>query len=104
MKFIRFDPWSLLNGFKRKSISLGTKYINAEVCGFDYNMRPGDPVYGPNTVIMKSSDGRQRTLEFGQCVVAAGYESGRIASLAGIGTGKGILSHPLPVEPKYYNL
>jgi FAD-dependent oxidoreductase domain-containing protein 1 len=94
-----FDPWSLLNAFKRKATALGVQYINADVCGFEYNTKA---VYGPNAVIFKTLDGKQMNLEFSQCVLAGGYESGRIAKMAGIGTGKGILSHPIPVEPKYF--
>ena len=63
-------------------------------------MRPGDPVHGPNAVIMKAPDGKLSSMEFTHCVIACGYESGRVASLAGIGNGKGLLSVPLPVEPK----
>ena len=33
-------------------------------------------------------------------VIAAGPQSGHIAYLAGIGSGKGVLSVPLPVEPR----
>lgn len=40
-------------------------------------------------------------MEFAVCVVAAGAESGKIAKLAKIGTGPGVLTVPLPVEPRY---
>ena len=33
-------------------------------------------------------------------VIAAGPQSGHMAYLAGIGSGKGVLSVPLPVEPR----
>lgn len=97
---IRFDPWQLLNSFKQKAISLGVEYIQGEVCGFDYKMKAGDAVLGPNLVLVKGADGKGRSLEFDHCVIAAGYDSGRVSKLAGIGAGKGILSHPIPVEPK----
>ena len=29
-----FDPWSLLNAFKRKAVSLGVDYISGEVVDF----------------------------------------------------------------------
>ena len=29
-----FDPWSLLNAFKRKAVSLGVDYINGEAVDF----------------------------------------------------------------------
>jgi hypothetical protein len=31
-----FDPWCLLTAFKRKAQSLGVKYIQGEVTGFDF--------------------------------------------------------------------
>jgi FAD-dependent oxidoreductase domain-containing protein 1 len=88
-----------LNGFKRKAISLGVQYINGEVCNFDYKRQQiGDS--GPNSVIIRTLDGTQTSLELEHCVIATGYESGHVSALAGIGTGKGLLSHPIPVEPK----
>jgi len=54
---------------------------------------------GPYAFDVKGADGSRR-VEFKQCVIAAGYESGRIAKLAGIGGGSGVLNVPLPVEPK----
>jgi FAD-dependent oxidoreductase domain-containing protein 1 len=98
--FIRFDPWSLLNGFKRKAISLGASYVTGEVIDFDYKMRAGDPLCGPNAVIIQGEDGKPQALEFSHCILAGGYESGKVASLAGIGSGEDLLSYPLPVEPR----
>ena len=31
----RFDPWSLLEGFKNKALSLGVTFIRGEVTGFE---------------------------------------------------------------------
>jgi len=31
----RFDPWSLLEGLKRKAISQGTIFVKAEAVGFE---------------------------------------------------------------------
>ena len=39
-------------------------------------------------------------LEFSQCVVAAGPQSGEVAKLLGIGRGTGLMKYPLPVEPR----
>jgi len=102
MKFPRrFDPWSLLNGFKSKAVSLGATYVTGEVIDFDCKLRSGSPNDGgPNSVLFKHGDGLVHELEFNHCVVASGYESGRVASLAGIGSGDGVLSCGVPVEPR----
>lgn len=31
-----FDPWSLLDAFKKKAISLGAEYTQGEVVGFEF--------------------------------------------------------------------
>lgn len=43
-----------------------------------------------------------KTIKFGCCIIAAGANSGHIGKLARIGNGNGILSVPLPVEPRYF--
>ncbi len=45
-------------------------------------------------------DGDVWPLDAARFVICAGPESGHVASLAGIGTGSGVLSVPLPVEPR----
>ena len=40
-------------------------------------------------------------MRFAGCVLCAGAWSGEIAKMAGIGVEDGILSYPLPVEPRY---
>ncbi|CAL8139554.1 unnamed protein product [Orchesella dallaii] len=94
-----FDPWSLLNGFKRKALHLGTQYVTGEVVGFEKQENNGLSV-GPTQLHIRDTNGNIKTMEFSQCVVAGGYDSGNISKLAGIGTGNGILSTPVPVEPK----
>lgn len=32
-----FDPWSLLTAFRRKAVSLGARYLNAELVSFKFN-------------------------------------------------------------------
>ncbi|XP_025152533.1 FAD-dependent oxidoreductase domain-containing protein 1-like isoform X2 [Harpegnathos saltator] len=101
-----FDPWTFLCALKNKAIYLGAQYINAEVKAFqseeiseayDSNM---DTIERLKKVIIKTNDGDIREIEFSVCVIAAGAFSGEIAELANIGTGKGIMSVPLPVVPK----
>jgi len=103
-----FDPWSLLTAFKQKSISLGVEYAKADVIGFDFKetlnviagMDNDEKHTGIESIIVKLPDGDIQTVRFGVCVLAAGYESGNIAEMARIGRGPGILSVPLPVEPR----
>lgn len=95
----RFDPWSFLNAFKRKAVSLGAEYVNGEVVGFDKQSANLDRSRGPNKLQIQTKNGIQ-TLEFEHCVLATGYESGKVAGLAGIGTGSGKLGVGVPVEAK----
>lgn len=41
-----------------------------------------------------------KTIDFCIAIIAAGPFSGQVAEYADIGTGEGILSVPLPVEPR----
>ena len=50
---------------------------------------------------MRSDDGEMHSIEFHDCVLAAGAQSGEISKLAGIGLGTGLMRNPLPVEPRY---
>lgn len=105
----RFDPWSLLNGLKKKAISLGAQYVTGEVVGFNCeNDRSGGgggggSLLGPKQLFIRDDNGQVKRMEFSECVIAAGYDSGAVGKLAGIGTGTGILEVPIPVEPKYVN-
>lgn len=49
---------------------------------------------------MKLPNGELKTINFAVCVLAAGCESGKVAELAKIGKGPGILTIPLPVEKR----
>lgn len=33
--FFRFDPWSLLDGFRNKALHLGVEIVKAEAVGFE---------------------------------------------------------------------
>lgn len=103
-----FDPWALLMGFKRKAIQNGTHYINGEVIGFERSKQADLVMQGVeegsykrlDKVIVKLPNGELRTIKFAMCVLAAGAQSGKIARMAEIGMGAGMLSVPLPVEPR----
>ncbi|XP_032670917.1 FAD-dependent oxidoreductase domain-containing protein 1-like [Odontomachus brunneus] len=101
-----FDPWSLLCALKNKANYLGAHYINGEVKAFQYRIIPGaydndmEPVKKLDEVVIETSNGEIKKIQFCMCVIAAGAFSGDVAELADIGTGEGILSVPLPVVPR----
>lgn len=103
-----FDPWSLLQAFKRKAVSLDVRYLDAEVTGFQFKetehyMEDDDkkyPVELLDRVVVKTEDGEHKAIQFAICIIAAGANSGEVARMAKIGTGPGILRFGLPVEPR----
>ncbi|XP_072449144.1 FAD-dependent oxidoreductase domain-containing protein 1 isoform X2 [Chiloscyllium punctatum] len=105
-----FDPWLLLNAFRRKAISMGVFPCYGEVIGFQYSTRE-----------MKTDDDRSVSLkrihhvnvrmpnsieyqpvECALIVNVAGAWSGKVAEMIGIGNGpEGTLEGiKLPVEPR----
>jgi FAD-dependent oxidoreductase domain-containing protein 1 len=50
---------------------------------------------------VKTANGEIRSVKFGIVIIAAGPFSGKVARMARIGTGDGMLSISLPVEPRY---
>lgn len=100
-----FDPYALLTALRRKAVSLGARYLNAELVGFEFQStaaHPGrDISYEPvNHALVKTPDGVTRKITFAILVVAAGPYSGEVAKLLRVGTGQGLLEFPLPVEPR----
>ncbi|CAH1787517.1 unnamed protein product [Owenia fusiformis] len=105
-----FDPWSLLEAFKRKAMSLGVEYKKGEVVGFEMkNMRGRNRV--TNTIIqddymdyvlVRGEDKEVYPVKTPCCVVAAGAWSAEIARMANIGVDEDhpYLHVPLPVEPR----
>lgn len=47
---------------------------------------------------IKTPEGEIRTIKFAIAIIAAGPESGKVARMARIGDGPGILQVPLPIE------
>ncbi|XP_048417980.1 FAD-dependent oxidoreductase domain-containing protein 1 isoform X2 [Stegostoma tigrinum] len=105
-----FDPWLLLNAFRKKAISMGVFPCYGEVIGFQCSARE-----------MKTDDGRgvslkrihhvnvrmPNSIEYQpvECAIVvneAGAWSGKVAEMAGIGNGpEGTLEGiKLPVEPR----
>ncbi|XP_021929318.1 FAD-dependent oxidoreductase domain-containing protein 1-like isoform X2 [Zootermopsis nevadensis] len=103
-----FDPWSLLYAFKTKALSLGVEYVDGEAVGFEFKKMPDMLTEGvePGSyeavekVLVKTESGELRSIKFGFVIIAAGPHSARVAKMARIGTGEGMLSIPLPVEPR----
>ncbi|XP_025032854.1 FAD-dependent oxidoreductase domain-containing protein 1 [Python bivittatus] len=104
-----FDPWTLLNAFKRKAISMGVLQYNGEVTSFNMvsqEMKNNDQplkVSCIKSVNVRLPESIERArVNCAMVVNAAGAWSGRVAEMAGIGiqsenTVSGI---KLPVEPK----
>ncbi|XP_064458174.1 FAD-dependent oxidoreductase domain-containing protein 1-like [Ornithodoros turicata] len=102
-----FDPWSLLTAFRRKAVSLGARYLNAELVGFKIPQVPPDvAMHGPdsyrpvNHAYVKLPNGETQELQFAILIVAAGPHSAEVARMLRIGGGDGLLERPLPVEPR----
>uniref|UniRef100_A0A8C4HSE6 FAD-dependent oxidoreductase domain-containing protein 1 n=1 Tax=Dicentrarchus labrax TaxID=13489 RepID=A0A8C4HSE6_DICLA len=87
-----FDPWTLLNAFRRKAISMGVIQCYGEVTGFNYTTRQ---VQMPNSLVYQP-------VECAIVVNAAGAFSGKLAAMLGLGSGPKdtIAGIPLPVEPR----
>lgn len=103
-----FDPWALLSGFKKRAIEYGAHYTEAELVGFEFSKQQDILVEGVNPgeyeglekAYLKMKNGEIRDVKFSIVIIATGAQSGKVAKLARIGTGKGMLSIPLPVEPR----
>jgi len=53
-----FDPWSLLNAFKRKAVSLGVEYITGEAVDFatDHSDHINSIKVWTTTIILKNTN------------------------------------------------
>lgn len=92
----------------QKSIELGANYLNAEVTGFEFQhlrdllmegVTPGT-FQKINKVIYRTPDGQERSIKFAACIIAAGDESAKVAELARVGKGDGMLHVPLPISKR----
>uniref|UniRef100_A0A3B4ZZM9 FAD-dependent oxidoreductase domain-containing protein 1 n=1 Tax=Stegastes partitus TaxID=144197 RepID=A0A3B4ZZM9_9TELE len=98
-----FDPWTLLNAFKRKAISMGVIPCHGEVtgllrlCGF---VPDGITVCVEQVQMLNSLE--YQPVECSIVVNAAGAFSGKLTKMLGIGSGPkdSIAGIPLPVEPR----
>lgn len=105
-----FDPWTLLNGFKRKALSMGVKQCIGEVTGLDFSSQKAMTPYGEDVDVSRVHSVRVRMphsreyqpVECAVVVNAAGAFSAKLAEMVGIGQGpeNSLLGVPLPVEPR----
>lgn len=105
-----FDPWTLLNAFRRKAISMGVYHCFGEATGFRYttnSMTTLDGYKVPFTRIKHVNIQMPNSLEYQpvECAIvvnAAGASSGKVAEMLGIGLGpkETISGCSLPVEPR----
>ncbi|XP_020667007.3 FAD-dependent oxidoreductase domain-containing protein 1 isoform X1 [Pogona vitticeps] len=105
-----FDPWTLLNAFKRKAKSLGALEYCGEVTSFSLESTEMITADGENALLSRIKSVKIRipyifesaTVSSGMVVNTAGAWSGKVAEMARIGTGQpGTLSGiKLPVEPR----
>lgn len=105
-----FDPWTLLNAFRRKAISMGVIPCCGEVTDFNYMSTIATTTENENVEIRRIRSVKVQmpnSLEYQpvECAIvvnAAGAFSGKLAELVGIGLGPrdSISGIPLPVEPR----
>lgn len=93
---------------KRRGKELGVNFAHGECVDFEFELKEDMVVQGVemgeyeaiSRAIIKDPNGNHYPIKFAICVIAAGAQSGHVARLANIGKGKGLLSIPLPVEPR----
>lgn len=111
------DSWQLLSAIREKNITLGVQYLKGEVEGFmfhrdDHQAHGFEPEEVADEVNMSTrrltgvyvrpqmTDASARPIRVHFVVNAAGPWAGKVAEMADIGTGKGLLSVKLPVVPR----
>ncbi|XP_038146305.1 FAD-dependent oxidoreductase domain-containing protein 1 [Cyprinodon tularosa] len=105
-----FDPWTLLNAFRRKAISLGVIQCFGEVTNFKYTthvrMTANDEQIDVRRIksvkVQMPNSMEYQPVECAIVVNAAGAFSGRLAETLGIGLGPkdSLAGIPVPVEPR----
>lgn len=105
-----FDPWTLLNAFRRKAISMGVTQCCGEVTDFKYTTNALRTASGERVDLRRIKSVKVQmpnSLEYQpvECAIvvnAAGAFSGKLAEMLGIGSGPkdSIAGIPVPVEPR----
>ena len=114
-----FDPWALMSALRLKATELGVDFIHGDVYNVAHETND-DTLWTEETYtkeaealdeqrrLLKRSyevhvhlpDGDIFPITSSLFVIAAGPQSGHVANMFGIGLQKGLLSVPLPVEPR----
>ncbi|XP_029429080.1 FAD-dependent oxidoreductase domain-containing protein 1 isoform X2 [Rhinatrema bivittatum] len=105
-----FDPWMLLNAFRRKALSMGVYQTHGDVAGFQFFTRDmvtstGEPVTFKRIKVINVQTPNSLEYQPVECslvVNAAGAWSGKVAEMATIGNGPPdtLAGIKVPVEPK----
>uniref|UniRef100_A0A5F8GBY0 FAD-dependent oxidoreductase domain-containing protein 1 n=1 Tax=Monodelphis domestica TaxID=13616 RepID=A0A5F8GBY0_MONDO len=105
-----FDPWCLLQGLRRKALSMGVYFSHGEVTELVSSVRPMVTSSGEQVNIKRIYEVHVKvnnSLEYQpvECAIvinAAGAWSGQLSELAGIGIGPpgSLQGTRLPVEPR----
>lgn len=105
-----FDPWSLLNALRRKAVSMGVHQCFGEVTGFRCSSNVAEITDGDFVDVKRikyvnvqmPNSLEYQPVETAIVVNAAGANSGKIATMLGIGLGpkESISGIPFPVEPR----
>ncbi|CAH0389591.1 unnamed protein product [Bemisia tabaci] len=102
-----FDPWTLLQAFKSKAMYYGAKFYEGEVIHFQFDEQviaechhTGERHPALEKAYIKIGPDEIKEVQFAICVICAGPESGRLAKLAGVGSGAGVRSIELPIVPR----
>ncbi|NXR38092.1 FXRD1 protein, partial [Zosterops hypoxanthus] len=97
-----FDPWTLLNAFRRKAISLGVQSCSGEVRGEGWGSAP-DPPYAPDPLSVPSQVHMPDSIEYQPvaCAIvvnAAGAWAGKLLEAEGL--PRALCWPPLPIQPR----
>ncbi|XP_017344386.1 FAD-dependent oxidoreductase domain-containing protein 1 [Ictalurus punctatus] len=105
-----FDPWTLLNAFRRKAMSMGVYQCFGEVTGFRCWTQNAETTDGDLLNIKRikyvnvqmPNSLEYQPVECAVVVNAAGASSGKIGDMLGIGHGPktSVAAIPVPVEPR----
>jgi len=90
-----FDPWALLQAFKKSAQYGGVEYVTGSVKNISR-----DSTGQPHTATVSLSGGDTLEIGFDSVVIAAGGDSGQVGRLFGIGEGEGHMAVPIPVEKR----
>jgi hypothetical protein len=102
----------MLHAMKAKAGYWGTKFVEGEAVGFDFVEQPGymlseDHITDFNKVShvvvrVKTPNGQveDRKIQAAYYILATGAHSAELAEKTGIGHGKGMFRHKLPIEPR----